>query len=91
MNGRTEGSTHPKLGAIRIFGDRNINLYIISGTSPFKLGLALDHVLNAGALMGFDGSLYPNKRLDGGGEAVGHELKLAVWRDEGDSAVVFEP
>ena len=32
----------------------------------------------------------PNKRFDGGGEAVGHELKLAVWGNEGAGAIVFE-
>ena len=35
-------------------------------------------------------SFHPYKRFDGGREAVGHELELAVGRDEGDGTVVLE-
>lgn len=40
--------------------------------------------------MGLDDAFDPDEGLDLGVEAVRHELKLAVWGDKGDGAVVFE-
>lgn len=41
--------------------------------------------------MRLDDGLHPDERLDVRGEAVRHEVELAVWGDEGDGAVVLEP
>mmetsp|Transcript_21420 Transcript_21420/g.67249 ORF Transcript_21420/g.67249 Transcript_21420/m.67249 type:complete len:257 (+) Transcript_21420:1433-2203(+) len=41
--------------------------------------------------MGLDDGLDPDERFDVGREAIGHEVELAVGRDEGDGPVVLEP
>lgn len=41
--------------------------------------------------MAFYYALYPDQGLDLCVQAVAHELKFAVWRDEADGSVVLEP
>ena len=82
--------THSELGTISIVRHRNINLHIIRCAPPLELSLHLDHILYSTAFMAFYSSFDPNKGFDRGGEAIGHELKLAVRWDEGDGTIIFE-
>lgn len=77
-------------GGVGVVGDGDDNLDIVGGAAALELGAGLEHVLDAGARVGLDDALDPDEGLDVGVEAVGHELKLAVGRDKGDCAVVFE-
>ena len=83
-----------KVGAeargVGVVGDGDDDLDIVGRGAALELGLGLEHVLDAGARVGLDDALDPDERLDLGVEAVGHELELAVGRDEGDCAVVLE-
>ena len=75
---------------VGVVGDGDDDLDVVGRASSLELGLGLEHVLDAGARVGLDEALDPDEGLDLGVEAVRHELELAVGRDEGDCAVVFE-
>ena len=88
---RTEDhKTHSELGTISIIRHRDINLHIIRYAPPLELGLHFDHILYSTAFMAFYSRFDPNKRFNRGGEAIRHELKLAVWGNERYGTIVFE-
>jgi hypothetical protein len=80
----------PKLWTIRIVRHRDVDFHIIGRAPPLELALDLDKVLDPAALVRLDSGLDPDEGLDGGGDPVGHQLELAVGRDEGDGAVGLE-
>lgn len=65
-------------GAVGVVGDGHDDLDVVGGAAALELGAGFEHVLNAGARVGLDDGLDPDKGLDLGVEAVGHELELAV-------------
>lgn len=76
--------------AVGVVGDGDNDLDVVCSAAALELGAGLEHVLDTGAGMGLDDAFDPDKGLDLGVEAVGHEFELAVRGDEGDGAVVFE-
>jgi hypothetical protein len=49
-----------------------------------------DHELDAGSSVALDTRFYPDERFHGCGQAIRHELELAVRGNEGDGPVVLE-
>ena len=82
--------TYPEFRAIRIIGDRDIDLDVICRTSSLKLRLDFDNVLYSAATMALDSGLDPDERLNWCGEPVGHELKFTIRGYEGDGPIVLE-
>lgn len=83
-------AAHSELRVARIVRHRDIDLYIIRRAPPLELRLNLHHVFHPAALVAFHSCLDPYEWLYGGRETVGHELELAVRRDEGNCTVVLE-
>eukprot|EP00053_Salpingoeca_punica_P017751 m.171606 g.171606 ORF g.171606 m.171606 type:complete len:404 (-) comp17279_c0_seq1:208-1419(-) len=79
-----------ELWRVGVAGHGDDNLHVVGGGPPLELALGLDEVLDAAVRVPLNDRLDPDQRLDLGAEAVGHELKLAVGRDEGDGAVLLE-
>lgn len=65
-----------------VFGNRDNNLDVICGRPALELGLGFEHVFDAGARVRLDHALDPDQRLDLRVETVGHELELAIGRNE---------
>jgi len=82
--------TYPEFWAIRIIGNRDIDLDIICGTSSLELRLDFDNVLHPAATMALDRGLDPDERLNWCGEPVGHELEFTIRGYEGDGPIVLE-
>ena len=80
----------PEAGAIGVVGDGDDDLDIVGRAAAFELRFGLEEILDARAAVILDHALNPDQWLDLGVEPVRHELELAVGRDEGDGAVVFE-
>jgi hypothetical protein len=78
---------YPEFGAVRIIRHRHVYLHVVRRTSPLELTLHFYEVLHPAPLVRLHGSLDPHEWLDGGGDAIRHELKLAVGRDERDRAI----
>ena len=55
----------------------------------FEIGLGFYEIINGGRFLGCC-NLYPNQRLDLCVKTVGHEIKLAIRRNEGDGFIVIE-
>jgi hypothetical protein len=91
MTGDDGVATHPELGTVGIIWNGDEDLNVVGGASSLELGLAFDDVLDPAPSMTFDGGLDPYERLDGCGEAIGHELEFAIGRYEGNGPVVLEP
>jgi len=51
----------------------------------------LKHVFDPRTRVTFDHALHPDQRLDLGIQAVAHELKFSIGRDETYSTIVLEP
>lgn len=82
--------TYAELGRISIIGYGNEDLDIVRGRSALELRLDLDHEFDARAFVTLDHGFCPNQWLDLSIQAVAHQLKFTVRRNERDCAVVLE-
>ncbi len=80
-----------ELGRVGVGRHGNVDLDVVGRGPPLELGLGLDHVLDPRVRMALNDRLDPNQRLHVRVEAVRHQLKLAIGRDERDGPVVLEP
>ena len=80
-----------ELGRVGIARHRDDHLDVVCRGPALELGLGLDHDLDPAMAVLLNHRLDPDEGLDVGVEPVGHQLKLAVRRDERDGPIVFEP
>ena len=69
--------------------------HVHHNTQPFqrlaRTPTDLDHVLDSAVRVRLHDGFYPNQRLHLRLQAVGHQVKLAIWWNERDRTVVLEP
>ena len=77
------------MGRVDIGGKGHVNLDVDGGGVSFEVGLGLHEVVDGGGLLG-GGDLHPDERLDLGVQTIGHEVELAIGRNERNGFVVVE-
>lgn len=79
-----------ELGTIRIWRHWYPNFHIVGSAALLELTLRLDHEFDSRVCELLNNWFDPEQRLHLGVQAVGHELEVTVWRNEGNRAVVLK-
>jgi hypothetical protein len=87
--GTRKVKTYSEFRAVCVVWHGYIDLHVVCRAPPLELGFAFDHIFYS-SLVAFYCGFDPDERLDGCGEAIGHEFEFAVWWDERYSTIVFE-